>query len=302
MNGFFPEGTLLHRMENQKALSSLAGLEKAMEEGELLEAKSYLCDRDLSLIFDFNGIRGVLPREEISVPCEREGVRDIAVITRVGKPSVFVVERIQYEPSPVVYLSRRRAQERCLEEYLDTLSLGDILKARVTHFEPFGAFCDIGCGIISLLSIDCISISRISHPSDRFAIGQEILCAVKARDPIKLGKRGRISLTHKELLGTWLENAARFEVGQTVVGAVRSIESYGIFVELAPNLAGLAELREGVQVGEGCAVYIKNIIPQKMKIKLVLIDSFPLSRGEIKTEYFLKEGNILDFSYAPKAE
>jgi small subunit ribosomal protein S1 len=123
---------------------------------------------------------------------------------------------------------------------------------------------------------------------------------VKARDAVKLGKCGRISLTHKELLGTWEENAARFEVGQTVVGMIRSVESYGIFVELTPNLAGLAECKEGVRVGDACAVYIKNIIPSKMKIKLVLIDSFPPARGEIKTEYYRTEGNISDFSYAPQ--
>ena len=56
---------------------------------------------------------------------------------------------------------------------------------------------------------------------------------------------------------------------------MRSVEDYGIFVELAPNLAGLAEYRSGVKPGDGCAVYIKSMIPERMKIKLVLVDSFP---------------------------
>ena len=82
----------------------------------------------------------------------------------------------------------------------------------------------------------------------------------------------------KELLGTWEENAASFEAGQTVSGIIRSVESYGVFVELAPNLAGLAEIRDGSEhqaassIGGCAAVYIKSIIPEKMKIKLVLID------------------------------
>ena len=42
------------------------------------------------------------------------------------------------------------------------------------------------------------------------------------------------------MLGTWAENAALFSPGQTVTGVVRSVEDYGIFVELTPNLAGLA--------------------------------------------------------------
>ncbi len=52
----------------------------------------------------------------------------------------------------------------------------------VTHIEPFGAFCDVGCGISALLPIDCMSVSRISSPADRVSVGQQILCALKNRD------------------------------------------------------------------------------------------------------------------------
>ncbi len=297
MNDFFPEGTLIHTYENKKALSSLAGLEKAMAEETVLEARATLCDRDFNLIFSLGGMRAVMPREEVSLVENGGTVRDIAVITRVGKPCAFLIDRIETRAEPILFLSRKRAQEKCLREKLDALEDGDILSAKVTHFEPFGAFCDIGCGIASLLSIDCISVSRIWHPSDRFRLGENIYCAVKGRDEVCLGSRGRICLTHKELLGTWAQNAEKFEAGQTVVGIIRSIEHYGIFIELTPNLAGLAEWRADVKVGDGCAVYIKSIIPAKRKIKLVIIDTFRPSEGQIPTEYYLTEGSVRDFEY-----
>ena len=296
MTTFFPEGTLLHTNENKAALSSLAALEGAMEHGKLLEAVAQKCEPDLTLRFELGGIPAYMPKEEVSLTEENCEIRDIAVITRVGKPCVFLIERIETFPEPRLYLSRKKAQEKCLEEYLDTLEIGDILPAKVTHLEPFGAFCDIGCGIPSLISIDCISVSRISHPSDRFFPGQEILCAVRNRDERRLGRRGRISLTHKELLGTWQQNADRFHPGQTVMGIVRSVESYGVFIELAPNLAGLAEFRDDVKPGEGCSVYIKSIIPQKMKIKLVLIDTFRAPTPP-PPEYFIRSGSVRDFHY-----
>lgn len=297
MCDFFPEGVLLSTPENRWATSSLAALQKAMHEQTILESRALLCDRGTELVFDFGGIRGVMPRREVCVPEEGGEVRDIAMITRVGKPCAFIVEAIEEGERPVAFLSRRKAQEVCLEQYLNTLEDGDVLPARVVHMEPFGAFCDIGCGITALLSIDCISVSRISHPSDRFAVGQPILCAVKGRDDVRLGTQGRICLTHKELLGTWRQNADRFQIGQTVMGVVRSIEDYGIFIELAPNLAGLSEWRDGVNVGDGCSVYIKNIIPAKMKVKLVLIDSFRRGVFDRSIEYFITEGNIRSFSY-----
>lgn len=267
-----------------------------MEKKMILEAVALKCEPDLTLRFDLGGVRAYMPREEVAVAEDGGELRDIAVITRVGKPCVFLIDRIVYQPEPRLYLSRRKAQEKCLTEYLDHLEEGDILPAKVTHLEPFGAFCDIGCGIPSLIAIDCISVSRISHPSDRFFPGQQILCAVRNRDERCLGNRGRISLTHKELLGTWQQNADRFAAGQTVMGIVRSVESYGIFIELTPNLAGLAEYRDDVKPGDGCSVYIKSIIPQKMKIKLVLIDTFRAPAPK-PPEYFIRSGSVRDFYY-----
>ena len=153
----------------------------------------------------------------------------------------------------------------CKTEYLDLLLPGDVLGARVTRLEPFGAFCDVGCGISALMPIDCMSVSRIQSPADRVACGQDIECLVKTRD-----EAGRLVLTMKELLGTWQENAARFAAGQTVVGVVRSVESYGVFIELAPNLAGLAEPNDTLAPGQLVSVYIKSICPQRMKVKLAV--------------------------------
>lgn len=86
---------------------------------------------------------------------------------------------------------------------------------------------------------------------------------------------GRLHLTHKELLGTWEQNAALFAPGQTVPGIIRSVESYGVFVELTPNLTGLAEWQEGLCVGETAVVYIKSMQKERMKIKLLIADHFP---------------------------
>lgn len=275
---YLPEGLMLSTEENQEYISSINGLERARSEGVILEGMAVLCDSKMSLHVELsNGIRGIIPREEVVWECNGNSIKDIAVITRVGKAVCFKVKEIMYNDltGPVCILSRREAQRECYEFYLSHLSPGDVISSKVTHLEHFGAFVDVGCGIISLLSIDCISVSRISHPSDRFSIGQHIKTVIKSIDQ----ESGRIYVTHKELLGTWMENSSIFSVGQTVAGIVRSIEDYGIFVELTPNLAGLAEYREGVTVGQTAAVYIKNIIPERMKIKLVLIDSYKGEKG-----------------------
>ena len=204
-----------------------------------------------------------------------------------------VSELIVEDGAPCYRLSRAEAQRLCKAEYLDTLSPGDILPCTVTHIEPFGAFCDVGCGISALLPIDCMSVSRISSPADRVSVGQQILCAIKNRDA-----QGRFVLTIRELLGTWAENAARFTVGETVVGIVRSVEEYGTFVEIAPNLAGLAESCSGLAPGQAVSVYIKNILPEKMKIKLVIVNHALSQPHRFELRYFITEGHLDRWVYS----
>ena len=145
------------------------------------------------------------------------------------------------------------------------------------------------------MPIDSISVSRIPHPGARFTPGQSIFAVVKSID-----ESGRITLSHKELLGTWEENAALFAVGETVPGIVRSVEKYGIFVELTPNLAGLAEFSEGVSPGSHAGVYIKSIIPSKMKIKLIIVDCFDADYPASQPKYFIKDGHIDTWRYSPE--
>lgn len=296
MGCYYPEGWLIDTPENQNAMRTVAALGESIKSGRILEAKAAVCDGAHNLWVSLGPMRGLIPRAEGALGVAEGTTKDIAMLSRVGKPVCFVVQGFTTTPKgeTVALLSRRAAQERCQKEHLSQLRPGDILPAKVTHLDQFGCFADIGCGISSLLPIDAISVSRISHPRDRFRLGQVIRVVVRALDA-----QGRICLSHKELLGTWEENAARFHPGETVAGVVRSIENYGVFVELAPNLAGLAEPYEELECGQQASVYIKSLIPEKMKIKLIIIDAFEQHTSPDPPFYFV-EGNHLDrWQYSP---
>lgn len=258
---------------------SLEGLEYARRTGGIYEGRALLCDARMALHIDCGETEGILPREEALLTPDGGEAKDIAILSRVGKEVCFKVTgfTVGEDGKKRALLSRKAAQRECFANRISRLSVGDVIDARVTHLEHFGAFCDVGCGIVALIPIDCISVSRIPHPSERFSVGQKILAVVSGLEPN--GETIRVSLSHRELLGTWEENASSFSVGQTVAGIVRSVEPYGIFIELTPNLAGLAEYRTGVSVGDTAAVYIKNILPEKMKFKLVIVD---IGREETK--------------------
>ena len=79
---------------------------------------------------------------------------------------------------------------------------------------------------------------------------------------------------------------------------MRSVEDYGIFIELAPNLAGLAEPRDNVYIGQHASVYIKALIPEKMKVKLIIVDVFDAKYPNKELEYFITNGNISKWIYS----
>ncbi len=289
-----PEGIL--DVNDNVYFSGIKGLSRALSEGKILQAKCLMCDSDHNLHLKLGDIKAIIPREEAALGIIENTVKDVAIITRVNKMVCFKVTKIsQKDGDTIAYLSRRAAQEECEKYIFENVGVGDIIDARITHMEQFGAFADIGCGIISLLSIDNISVSRIEHPKNRFSIGMDIKAIVKSIDYTS----NRINLSHKELLGTWEQNALLFKAGETVSGIVRSVESYGVFIELTPNLAGLAEVTPNVMVGMRVSVFIKSIIPDKMKIKLAIVDS---SNELVEPEplvYMYSEERIDTWKYSP---
>ena len=273
-------------------------LKDAVETGEILEAVPKRCDVDHTLFFQLDGISAIMKHEQVNAPWISGANRSISVISRVGKQTCFTVAEViaDEKGAPVAILSRRNAQEKTMDHYFETLKPGMVLTCCVTHMEPFGVFLDIGCGIIAMLPIEHISISRIPHPKERFHVGQKILAAVLSIDR----ERYRITMTHRELLGTWMENASLFQPGETVSGIVRSVQSYGSFIELTPNLSGLTDVHEGLVPGDNVSVFIKSMDPVRMKIKLQLIEKLPCNPVAEPLRYHVTDGMLSRWQYSPK--
>lgn len=145
---------------------------------------------------------------------------------------------------------------------------GKVLNGKIKSIQPYGVFVELARNVTGLLHIENISVGRIRHPSERFKVGQSIRVVVKSID----SDTGKIVLSHKEFLGTWEENVEKFSEGEIVTGIVREKEKNGIFIELLPNLIGLAEYVSDVSYGEKVQVKIKKILPERHKIKLVILD------------------------------
>ena len=152
---------------------------------------------------------------------------------------------------------------------ISNLKPGMIINGIVKNIKPYGAFIEIKNGVTGFLRIDDISISRMKSPTERFKIGQNVKIMVKSIEE----EKNRINFTYKELLGNWDENVQLYKEKSFVKGIVKGSDKFknGLFIELTPNLVGMAEYQEGYNYGQEVNVYIKKILKDKKKIKLEII-------------------------------
>lgn len=263
---FIPEG-----WEECDNVISKEKLKQAMENGQILQGIVKTCDSNYNLYIDFgNDVTGVIPRQEVeAINLDINGFPRPNICTgKVNQKVQFKVKDISRDD--VIILSRRSVGKEALQWLKNDLKEGMVVNGIVKNIKPYGVFVEIGGGVCGLLHIEDISISRIKTPYERFKIGQKINVMIKSIDR----KMGRVILTYKELLGTWEDNIKDIKEGTTIKGILRETEKFknGVFVELKPNLVGLAEYKENVSYGQEVDVYVKKIIPEKKKIKLIIMN------------------------------
>lgn len=260
---FIPEGWHI----DKRAISSNI-LDRAIRTQEILEAKVVKCDEDYNLHLQFdNNKMGIINKEEIELVNNSKTFKENISTSKINKYVQFKVKGI--DESNNYILSRKDVEKEAISWIKDEVKEGTVLKGIVKSIQPYGAFVEIGGGVVGLLHIEDMSIARIKSPKERVRIGQKINIMVKSIDR----EQEKIILTYKELLGSWEENIQGIEEGTTIIGKAREVEKSknGIFIELKPNLVGLAEYKDGIEYGQNVNVYVKKIIPEKKKIKLIIV-------------------------------
>lgn len=251
---FFPEG-----WKN----SSLTGT------NDIFQGIVEKCDESYNLYVKLdNGVSGIIPREEVEeINLGKDNLPKTNLC--IGKVNKYVQFKQKGKMGDNLLFSRREVQREVLDFVKTELQVGQTVNGIVKNITPYGAFVDIGGGVVGLVHIEDLSVARIKSPFERVKIGQKINIMVKCVDR----ETGRVNLSYKELLGSWEDNIKNFSVGMTTKGIVRETEKNrnGIFIELAPNLVGMAEYKDDLSYGEKINVSIKKIDYDKKKIKLIVV-------------------------------
>ncbi len=235
------------------------------------------------------GVKAFLPGSQI----DTKPVKNLDKF--LGKKLKFKIIKFNKKRGNIV-LSRRAvvAQERELQraETLANLQEGTIVAGIVKNITDYGAFVDLG-GMDGLLHITDMSWGRIKHPSELFAVGDEIKVKILKYDR----EKERVSLGLKQVSpNPWDDVEYKFPVGVTVKGKVVSLKDYGAFVELEDGVEGLIHVSEMswtervkhpsklINVGDEVECKVLEVDPKNKRISLGLkqLQANPWDELEVK--------------------
>jgi len=198
-----------------------------------------------------------------------------------------------------VVLSRKalleEAQNTIKQATLESLEEGKLVTGTVKNITDYGVFIDLG-GLDGLLHITDISWGRVGHPSDYFAIGDEVDVVVLRFDR----ERERVSLGYKQRFeDPWTLVPEKYPVGKRVHGKVVSIVDYGAFVELEEGVEGLIHVSEMswtkkvknprsiLEVDQEIDVVVSEVDPDKRRLSLSLRATEPNPWDEVAEKYHI---------------
>ena len=119
---------------------------------------------------------------------------------------------------------------------------GTKVQARVTNLTDYGCFASIEDGVEGLVHVSEMSwTNKNIHPSKVVQIGDEVEVMILDVDE----ERRRISLGIKQCTGNpWVTFAEKFAANDKVVGTIKTITDFGIFVGLENDLDGLVHMSD----------------------------------------------------------
>jgi len=244
------------------------------------------------MIADISGIRAFVPASQVST----KYIENLSEF--VGKPMRLKVLEVDRQRKRIVASQKQvLLAEQAAEKHAkwEQLVVGSKVNGVVRRIADFGAFVDIG-GIDGLVHVTDAAWGRVKHPSDVFAIGQEIEVLILNVDV----EKERVSLGYKQLQPKpWMLAGEKYAVGSIVEGKVVRIVPFGAFVALESTIDGLihisqvsvhriAKVEDELKVGDVVRCKVLEVSPEAKRISLsrkeALLEEDPALAEQIAAE------------------
>lgn len=258
----------------EKNTEVLEKFEKFMEEGRPLVSTIRMTKNDAELdtdvlMLDFDGVVAYVPREEFDIRPVKN-----SLVKYVGKKIRVVVKEIREDG--LVICSRKMLLEEQRAKLLERMATGETVIARIKTFTKFGAYVQVD-GISFLLqnkhfSEDYTTISEVMQKRDEVEIKL-----------LRVNQNGNLfAEAAQKYKSDTVVSLDMFERDQVVVGTIRNIKPFGVFVCIAPNLDALCPTPEDVEIDMGMKVQfrITKVANEEGKVRGKILRVLPEEQEE----------------------
>jgi small subunit ribosomal protein S1 len=209
---------------------------KVLKEGSLIVG-SVKNITDYGVFVDLGGVDGLLHITDMTWgrivhPSEMFNISD----------EVEVVILKYYPEEQKVSLGYKQKFTNPWDQVADKYEPGSKITGKIVSLTDYGAFIELEPGVEGLIHVSEMSwTKKVRHPSKIVQLGQEVEAIVKDLDV----ERKRISLSMKEAEpNPWRLALDRYPVGSIVMGRVRNITDFGVFIGLDEGIDGLVHISD----------------------------------------------------------
>ncbi len=175
------------------------------------------------------------------------------------------------------------------EKFWAEAQVGDAYKGTVKSLTKFGAFVDIGGGVVGMVHISELSWGRIKDPAEVVSVGDEVEVTIKALNP----EKKQIALSYRKLEDNpWEIFKSKYSVGDEVEVTIANFSDFGAFAHIIPNVDGLIHISQisnkriekpsdVLSVGDKVMVKIIDIETERPRVSLSIRALLPEATEEV---------------------
>lgn len=217
---------------------------------------------------DFMGIRGVIPKIQLTEPfmSEPEKLGGQKVKVRILEVDEEKNRLVVSQKASVLNISQKELRAR-----FDKIKEGKTYKAKVLGVSDFGIFCEVE-GVEGLVHISEISWEKVASAADYVKVGETMDVYVVEKNTIDM----KLNLSLKRLTSDpWKGIEAKYPKDKEIEGEIVRKEKYGFFIRLEPGVEGLIHISklkgdEDFAPGQKIRVFVERINEKDRRMSLVL--------------------------------
>ncbi|MDR0516063.1 MAG: 30S ribosomal protein S1 [Fibromonadaceae bacterium] len=192
---------------------------------------------EFGAFIDLGGVDGLLHITDMSY----KRINDPKEVVQLGQEVEVVILDFN-DKKERISLGIKQLHPHPWKDVADRYPEGTKVKGKIVSVTDYGAFVELESGLEGLIHVSEMSWSaHLQHPNKLFSTGQEIDAIVLKVE----AENERISLGVKQLeADPWESIESELLPGARVVGEVRSVATFGAFVEIKEGVDGLIHVSD----------------------------------------------------------